>query len=361
MKILWIGSRLWGSAQRANACVRLGHQVELLDPRQLLPRSPWVDRIAWNIGGELFDATVRQRLLRRIGEARYDLCIVDQGELIGPATVAALKKNCTKVISYVNDDPFGGRDKGRFRLYLRALPEYDINVVIREVNVAEAYAGGARSVFLTYLSADEVAHAPLPLSDLDRQKWASEIVFVGTWMEQRGAFLAALVEGGLPLSIYGNRWHRAPEWPRLRQAWRGPGLEGEDYAKAIQCARISLGLLSKGNRDLWTNRSAEIPALAGLLCAERTSVHQRFYVEGEEAIFWRDAAECIEQCKRLLGDEDRRLAIAERGRLRCQRNAITNEKVMHSIIVAATGSDSAARHAYPADFASNRLNSHPQH
>lgn len=332
MKILWLGSDLWGSRQRADACIRLGHELTLLDPRRLLPASAWIDRWIWNAGGKLFESMVRRSILRTIGSRQFDLCIVDQGELIGASTVARLKRQCGSVISYINDDPFGGRDRRRFRQYLHALPHYDISVVVRDENVAEAYAYGARHVFLTYLSSDDVDHKPLPLTEDDRRRWKAEVLFIGTWMEERGPFMLALLDAGLPLAIYGNRWQKSPEWPRLQTAWRGPAVYGDDYAKAIQCAKINLGLLSKGNRDRWTTRSAEIPALGGLLCAERTDIHRQFYVEDQEAVFWRDADECIVKCRGLLADETRRRLIGMRGQQRALRNALTNENIMQEII-----------------------------
>jgi spore maturation protein CgeB len=116
--------------------------------------------------------------------------------------------------------------------------------------------------------------------------------------------MAELVRPGLPLSIWGDRWQKAPEWPALAPHWRGPGQDDpEIYARIIQSAKISLGLLSKGNRDRHTTRSFEIPAIGGLLCAERTDEHCQSYKEGVEAVFWDDAEECIEQCRRLLKDD----------------------------------------------------------
>src|SRR3984893_15402741 len=99
-------------------------------------------------------------------------------------------------------------------------------------------------------------------------------------MPERGPFLARLIELGIPLTIRGNRWNKAKEWPLLENFWQGPGVyNDEDYAKAIQCAKVSLGLLSKGNRDQHTTRSMEIPSLQGLLCAERTREHESLYRE----------------------------------------------------------------------------------
>jgi hypothetical protein len=120
------------------------------------------------------------------------------------------------------------------------------------------------------MSADEVAHAPRHLTPEEQRQWHSSVLFAGTWMPERGPFLARLVQLGVPLSIFGDRWHKAREWEQLHHYWRGPGIYNEeDYARAVQCADVCLGLLSKGNRDLSTTRSFEIPHLGGVLCAER--------------------------------------------------------------------------------------------
>jgi spore maturation protein CgeB len=188
------------------------------------------------------------------------------------------------------------------------------------------------------MSADEVAHSPIEMTAEERASWASEVLFVGTWMPERGPFLVRLLELGVPLTIYGDRWRKAPEWRTLRAAWRGPGLTGgDDYRKAIQCAKVCLGLLSKGNRDQSTTRSAEIPMLGRVLCAERTPDHLAMYIEGEEAEFWDTPEECAHKCRLLLSDEARRERIAVRGRRRCLKNGPLNERILEEILHWAVG------------------------
>ena len=246
---------------------------------------------------------------------------------------------------YTVDDPFGGRDARRFAGYLHAGPEYDLLAVVRAENVAEAYDRGARAVMQVWRSADEVAHEPRRLNAEQHRRFASEVVFVGTWMPERGPFMAELIRRSVPLSIWGNRWQKAPEWPQLAPHWRGPGLDtDDDYAAAILAAEVNLGLLSRGNRDLHTHRSLEIPALGGLFCAERTCEHLALYEEGREAVFWRDAAECAEQCKALLADEPRRQAIAAAGHARALRNGHYNEQVMARILETALGRNAPSAH-----------------
>jgi hypothetical protein len=187
-----------------------------------------------------------------------------------------------------------------------------------------------------YRSADEVSHAPRHLSAHDHQVWDCEVLFLGTWFPERGPFLKALIEHGVPLTIQGPHWHKAREWPLLKSHWRGGAISGDDYAKAIQCARVNLGLLSKENRDLHTTRSLEIPALGALLCAERTTEHQGMYEEGREALFWKDAQECADQCRHALENEPRRLAIAAAGHQRVMRNGHYNQMVVTHILAQAS-------------------------
>lgn len=236
------------------------------------------------------------------------------------------------VLNYNNDDPFGRSEGRSWDTFLNAVPRYDLLVVMRTMNVAEAYEHGAQHVMRVFMSYDEHAHRPRALSAGEVQRWRSEVSFVGTWRRERGALLAYLLEDGVPLSLWGGRWERAPEWARLRTAWRGPNLVGDDYAKAIQCSKIAIGLLSKANRDEHTQRTLEIPSLGTVLCAERTSEHQGLFQEGREAIFWSDAAECSRACTELLQHDNRRREIAKLGCERVRASGTGNEPTLANIL-----------------------------
>ncbi len=334
LSVLYLGPLSGTSRHRRDAFARLGHRVTTVEPRRLLPQSAWIDRIEWHLAPNLLGVQVRSRLEALLGEQRFDLAFVDSGSLLTPSAVRMLRSRCRHVANFNHDDPFGRRDWMRFAAYRRAVPEYHLLVVVRPPNAAEAKALGARKVLLHPMVSDEVAHAPRPLTEAIRLRWHSEVAFVGSWMPERGPFLLELIERGVPLSIFGPGWQKAPEWPRLREHLRADYLDGDDYAYAVQCARISLGMLSKGNRDLHTTRSMEIPSLGGLLCAERTAEHMAFYREGEEAVFWSDAAECTRVCQGLLADGQRRDAIALRGRRRSQANGYTSENLVRRTIEA---------------------------
>ena len=332
--ILYVGPLLGTSLHRRDAFLRLGHRVQTIEPRRLLPRSPWVDRLEWHVSPRLLGAMVERRLDRLLTDATFDLAFVDNGSLITPRSVRRLRRHCRRVVNFNHDDPFGRRDGVRFSAYRAALAEYDLVVVVRPPNVDEARRLGAREVLLHPMVSDDVAHAPRPLTEAIRARWSSDVAFIGSWMPERGPFLLDLVRRGVPLAIFGPGWSRAPEWPELAARHRADYLDGDDYAHAVQCAKISLGMLSKGNRDLHTTRSMEIPALGSLLCAERTEEHRRFYREGVEAVFWADSAECATVCHDLLADAPRRLAIAAQGQQRSRANGYTSENLIRTLLEA---------------------------
>jgi hypothetical protein len=330
--VLYLGNKSGTSLDRANALRRLGHRVEHINLRELLPKGKWVDRVSWHCGGDWFSSWLALKLPKKLGNLKYDLCYVDSGELVTPRLIGLLRQHADAIVNYNIDDPLGSRDGLHFRAYRQSLPFYDLCVVMRPQNVSEAKQLGARHVLHVHRSADEVSHAPRALTPEDRLKWQSEVLFLGTWFPERGPFLSQLIDRGVPLVIRGANWHKAPEWPKLKRYWRGAQIKGDDYAMAIQCAKVNLGLVSKGNRDEHTTRSLEIPALGALLCAERTSEHLRMYEEGREALFWEGVDECAAMCQFALQDEDRRAAIAAAGHARIAANKSYNEHVMRTVL-----------------------------
>ena len=336
LDILFLGSSRGTSRHRADTLRRLGHRVQVIDLWMFLPQQPFLKKVlrklAYEFGPGWMEPYVRWRLLTVLGSRTFDVMWSDQCELVGKCTACRLRNCVDYMVSYTNDDPFGLRDKKRFSLYRGSLEHFDLITVIRQQNVTEAYMHGAAKVLRVLRSADEVAHAPLVLAREEEARLASEVAFIGTWMPGRGAFVERLLQLGVPLSISGSGWQKAPEWSAIRKAWRGLGHFGPDYVKAVQCAKICLGLLSKGNRDLHTGRSAEIPYIGSVFCAERTEEHLAMYKEDEEAVFWDTPEQCAQECFALLADEERRRRIAEAGRRRCIRSGYLNEVVTKTIL-----------------------------
>lgn len=341
MNILYIGSISPESTSRhrADALIRLGHQVIVEDPYKSMSSylsSAIKSAIHFRTGYRLLQFGINEWISSILSKYSNwpNVVWVDSGELIGRNAAFLLKKFDCPLILYNIDDPTGLRDGRRWDSLLSGLSAYDLCIVVREESTEELYRLGAKRVIRVWRSYDEVAHQPYRnIEDIPSQ-FRSDVAFVGTWMrgEDRDKFLFNLIERKINLSIWGNRWHKSPLWDRLKFFWRGPALSGRDYVAALQGSKIALGLLSKGNRDLHTTRSSEIPYAGGLLCAERTIEHLTMYKEGEEAVFWSDVDECAAICKMLLVNERLREKIRSQGMEKIRLACLGNESIARIIL-----------------------------
>ncbi len=342
MKILYIGHSAPASTSRhrADALMRLGHEVIVADPYAALAthlRGHLRGALHYRTGYRMLQGTACAWVdgLLRQHAGWPELVWVNGGELVGSLAAHKLRQFAAPVILYNNDDPTGGRDGRRFDSLLAALPAYDLCVVVREPNIDEFRAHGARAIHRVWMSYDEVMHRPFDNIDDIPAAFRSVVAFVGTWMrgEGRDEFLLTLINHGLDIAIWGDRWQKSPSWSKLRAHWRGPALAGRDYVAALQGAKLALGFLSHGNRDLHTRRSVEIPYAGGLLCAERTAEHVAMYREGEEAVFWNGPAECAEVCRKLVADKVLRERVRKQGMARVRAGSYGNEAVCREILM----------------------------
>jgi spore maturation protein CgeB len=262
-----------------------------------------------------------------------DLVWVNDGYLLSKWVIERFKQSGVAVIGYSADNPFTKGHYLKWRRLFQALPSYDAYITTFSDAQDRLLNHGAKNVVRCFLSAYEDAHKPRQISNSDIEQYGSKVSYIAQWAPERGPFLKKLLELGVPLSLWGDRWQKAKEWPLLKSVWRGPGIyDSEGYAKVIQCSKISLCLLYKNANNLHTSRTIEIPTIGSVLCAERSQEHLALYDEGYESVFWSNAEECAAQCNRLLADEVLRGEIAQRGHERARRNNLFNEPVMARIL-----------------------------
>jgi spore maturation protein CgeB len=265
------------------------------------------------------------RLLDAVRGSRAELIVVLRGLLLGRADVAALRALGAVVVIVNHDDFFSRTPSNRSSRQLEALPEYDRVFATRRVNVGEVAPINPRVEFFTFAYHPPL-HRIVPMSDEERARWASDVLFVGTWEDERARLLEHLA-ATVPAryAIYGNQWERLSRRSPLRPFTAGRAAVGDDMAKAIAASKIALGFLRKRNRDDYTQRSFEIPACGGVLLAERTERHREIFEEGKEVELFDpgDPAELVAKVRRLLDDSAHRERLRAAGLAAVLRGAYT--------------------------------------
>lgn len=334
LKILYLGGGSFYDDQ-CDALRRCGHDVRQIDPNLPWKENWFLWRWIYETGGVGVNRIACSKMANKIGDEHFDIAWVGGGALLSPSFLEALRRNCKLIINYNPDNPYVSRDRQLWRLFKTTVPNYDLIVVPRRSNIQQAIQAGAKNVRFEFFAADESVLLNIGDSDDRFYRRKQGVVFAGTWMPGRGAFLLKLIESGVPLRIYGQRWRRAPEYEKLRNCVVDAPAWGRAYREAIASAWIALGLLSEGNCDLHTTRSMEIPAIGAVFCAKRTSDHEELYDDKKEAVFWTGPEDCAQICLDLLSDAGRMKSIIRSGRARALENGHFNEKLVTKVLDAA--------------------------
>jgi hypothetical protein len=313
------------SYRRLVALEKLGFEVLPIDigysPKKAATKL--VTKImAWQ-GYPLDLAGANQAILAAAASGKYNLLWVDNATAIKPATLAAAKKLCPSLfrVLYTSDDPFG-QIKGQYRRMVKTIPHYELHFVPREKNISEYLSAGAPLVLRHQFSFCPELQRPMSLTTEEKQQWGNELLFIGHWEEDREECLAALIKAGLPVRVIDKywRWRLGKHWKLIKPHFVPGPVWGDDYARALGAAKISLGFLSKWANDTVTTRTYEIPACGGFLLAEHSEESVRLFAPGKEAEFFASPEELIEKARYYLEHSEERERIARAGLERCRRS-----------------------------------------
>ncbi len=321
MKILlvceyWYGTGGWGYARVLR---EMGATVEVFDYRRSvtegassLPGWSTVQRLARI-------RRMNQQFVDRAISFGPDLVLVLKGEWLTPATLRDVKRRCSCALAqWYPDGPFNVQVKNATRDSIASIPEFDIYYIYARSLIEPLRRAGARRVeYLPFCYDPEMLKPPVAVSDEERLRYATDVVFAGTWDPDREWWLRHVTDLGV--SVWGNLWDRLPEGDALRARWKGNAVYGEQISLLFAVSRIHLNFLREQNKDSNNVRTFEIPGFGGFLLTQRSEEQAReLFEEDREIVCFSTVDELRDKIRYYLAHEDERLRIAEAGALRAR-------------------------------------------
>ncbi len=320
--------------ERMTALQELGHKVRGIDAGTRLNLLQRIfEKIAHFAGWSPDLAGLNRQIINQMRQETFDVLWVDKGTAIRAKTLQLAKQlqpDC-RLVHLNPDDPFGQFRKG-WKVFLKAIPFYDLHFVARTPNISEYQSFGGKNIHVYDRSFSKNLHRPLQLSEEERGKYAAKIGFVGSCARERAGAIAHLILNGLPVAVWGDGWPKSEHWELIRPHFRGGARYGEEYVKIIGGMDIALHFLRHENRDEQDSRTFEIPACGAFMLAERSAKHETFFIENEEVVFFNNADELLEKARHYLVHPEQAKRIAAAGRRRCIESGYDHHSRMKMLL-----------------------------
>ncbi len=322
-KLLFVGPNAVGANGTSwrNALAQLGYEIRTIDSERSVPYPTALAAcIANKLRGRPPDAVVRRfndSIIAAAREFRPDMSMYVKASWVSAGTLAETAKYGPN-LAWMNDDMFNPANQTRF--FAEAVRRFDCVFTTKSYNVREFQRAGAPLALYVPNSYDPEVHFPVRPAGHELPKFTGDVAFIGTFRPGRADYLARLADrrefqfniwgGGWHKARRADFWHRRRRWRNLLRSIRGPELWAAEMGKAIHANRVVLNLLHRGNRDLQTCRSFEIPACRGLMLADRTEEHRMYFEEDKEAVYFASFEEMVDKARFYVAHDSARDRIA---------------------------------------------------
>lgn len=267
-------------------------------------------------------AHLQRRFLAAVIEKKPDVIFFYGVQHIRSSTIrkCQLLLPAAIYVSYHNDDPFSpNADWLLWREVKKSIPYFDLHFVYRFSNILEMQRSGASNVSMlrSYFIPDD----DFPINELNiEQRFKSDVVFVGHYENDgRIDLLESIANAGIKLKLFGGGWSKVKSrllTGPLASQWPVSEVTGADYRKAICGAKIALCFLSKLNRDTYTRRNFQIPAMCTFQLSEYSEDLANLFTSDKDIVLFNSKSELLEKILEYLGNDSKREAVANSGHLR---------------------------------------------
>lgn len=270
---------------------------------------------------------VNKNLLKKVFRFKPDLIFIYRGTHILPETIIKIKNSLKfcKIYGYNNDNPYSKQHPFYlWRHFFKCVQIYDLIFAYRNKNLQQFKKCGAKKVDLLRSWFIPEKNFPIALSQKDKDKYECDVVFAGHFENDgRIEYLEEIVKAGYDLKIFGppKDWNNIIlKSPILKNLYPIHQVWNHEYSKAISGAKIALCFFSKLNKDTYTRRCFEIPAIGTMLLSEYSKDMTLLFKREKEADFFTTKKSMIKKINFYINKNKVRKKIALNGYRRVVRD-----------------------------------------
>lgn len=250
-----------------------------------------------------------------------DLTLILTGETITTETLHNIRKEGIIVANWFMDSV----SSPHRRSFVEEIsPSYDFFFIIDSLEVLKYVKIGARYVYCLPLGLDPAVHRTMHLDDDEKQKYSSNVTFVGTVIPVREDILKAVANFGLniwapPTSVYGSWVDKKSE---LSKCYRGGPIFGDEVVKIYNASKIVVSIDSLYGNKIFsvTPRVFEVAGCGSFHICNFNKQLSKLLEIGEEIVCFKTKEDLKRLIKYYLVNEDEREAIAKNGQKRVYKD-----------------------------------------
>lgn len=323
MKALISGHRVEGglALSLSRAFSKSGCEVAIFDDELAykriseLAKNRFTHRLLWRS----FSVRVQSDFIRIGAYEKPDIILVLKGWFFRPETIIQIKKEHPDLLLFCfnTDNPFNTWHFGSSNIWIRkSIAIYDSYLIWSKFLIEPLRLAGARKVEYLPFGYDPELHFPVSPSAEEKKKYGNEIVFIGSWDEEREWWLNQICD--YPVTIWGNAWQKARK--KVRAKWKGRAVFGEDFSNVCNSSKIVLNFIRKQNIPAHNMRTFEVPACKGFMLTTRTNEQCEFFEENKEIACFSNPNELREKLDYYLSNDDRRKDMVEKAFQKVQKH-----------------------------------------
>lgn len=283
-----------------------GYQLVSFDNRRFLIPGRIRDRFP--LLEEMDLKRINHRLIRLIDSYHPQIFLETGGYRILPETVEKIKKRKIKTVLWTIDVP------RNFQPIIEAAFCYDFVFCggTEAIEILEKH--GLRDTYWLPFACDPEIHKPVCLTPEEKQKYGSDVVFVGSFYPNRLKILESILD--FNLAIWGPGWDKVPAGHPLKNHIKGGQLKPEEWRRIYSAAKIIL-VIHYRNKEIPCYQASpkvyEALACGGFILVDDQRDVFKLFKDGTHLVRFYNTADLKDKIKYYLEHEEQRNKIAQQG------------------------------------------------